>query len=389
MAGSSGEKTEKPTPKRLREARKKGQIPKSVDLVQWLVLLVSTFVVPGMIGRLGGAMRTETHALLDAAATGEIAPVTSRLGGVAVIIATGLLPIFAIVVGTIVVGLALQGGVVLSAEQIKPKFERISPKTGFKRLFSSQSLVETLKSVVRLGILALLSATVLRSIIEEHLVPIPVALDAASLRLGDQMISLVRMVAFAGLLVGGGDYAFQRHKVAKQLRMTKQEVKQEYRQSEGDPTMKGRRRQAHAKLSRNRMLAAIDDATAVVVNPTHVAVAIKYLEGTGAPRVVAKGGDELATRIRERAFKAGIPVIEARPLARILHDTVDVGATIPADLFRAIAIVLAFVMRHPTKGYSETIRRVRIPASAMPMPAASESGSTEPGSRSASPGQAA
>ncbi len=365
----SGEKTEKPTPKRLKEARKKGQIPKSVDLVQWLVLLISTFVVPGMIAGFGHSLSGETREIFQAAAQGEVGPVIAHLDHLAMLMAMGLLPVFAMVMITIVVGMVIQGGLVLSGEQVKPKFERISPKTGLKRLFGPEALVDTLKSIVRLAMLAALSATVLRGIIEEHLVPVPVALDESAIRLGDQMLSLVRMVAFAGLLVGGFDYAFQRHRVNKQLKMSKEEVKQEMRQAEGDPMMKGRRRQAHAKLSRNRMLAAVDDASAVVVNPTHVAVAIRYQEGTGAPRVVAKGGDELAMRIRERAFAAGVPVVEARPLARILHDSVDVGATVPAELFRAIAIVLAFVMRNPPKrGLERSIRRVKIPPSAMRLP---------------------
>ncbi|MEZ5227409.1 MAG: EscU/YscU/HrcU family type III secretion system export apparatus switch protein [Acidimicrobiales bacterium] len=368
MAGAGGEKTEKPTPKRLREARKKGQIPKSVDLIQWLVLLMSTWFIPPLIRNLGISMRAETTTLMHAAATGEMGLVTERLDDILWLMTRSLLPLFGLVCLTIVVGLGLQGGVVLSTEGIKPKPERISPKAGFKRLFSSEPLVDTVKSIVRLLVLAVLSATVLRSILEEHLLPIPVALDAAALRLGDQMLSLVRMVAFAGLLVGGGDYAYQRWKIGKQLKMSKEEIKQEYKQAEGDPQMKGRRRQAHAKLTRNQMLAAVDDASAVVVNPTHVAVAIKYQEGTGAPRVVAKGGDELAMRIRERAKAKGVPIVEARPLARILHDRVEVGETIPNELFRAIAIVLAFVMRNPNTSFSDTIRRVKIPASAMRMP---------------------
>ncbi len=368
MAQSTGEKTEKPTPKRLREARKKGQIPKSTDLVQWLVLLISTFLIPGMIAGLGRSLRRETTEMMTAAQQGELGLIAGHFDNLLALIAQATLPLFAMVMLTIVVGLGLQGGVVLTGEQLKPKAERISPKAGLKRLFSSQSLVETAKSVIRLAILAALSATVVRSIVEQHLVPVPVALDEAALQLGGQMISLVRIIAFAGLLVGGGDYAYQRWKVNKQLKMSKEEVKQEYKQSEGDPTIKGRRRQAHAKISQNRMLAAVDDASAVVVNPTHVAVAIKYEEGTGAPRVVAKGGDGLAMRIRERAYAKGVPIVEARPLARILHDRVEVGATIPNELFRAIAIVLAFVMRHPGTRHSQTIRRVKIPPSAMLLP---------------------
>lgn len=368
MAQSSGEKSEKPTPKKLKEARKKGQIPKSVDTVQWLVLLMSTWFIPPLISGLGDSLTAEMRTMMSAAATGEVGLVMERLDDSLYLMTWAMLPMFGLVCLTIVVGMTIQGGIVISGESLKPKAERISPKAGLKRLFSPEPLVDTAKSIVRLLMLAALSATVLRSILEEHLLPIPVALDAAALRLGEQMLTLVRMVAFAGLLVGGADYAYQRYKVGKQLKMTKEEVKQEYKQSEGDPAMKSRRRQAHAKLSRNQMLAAVPDASAVVVNPTHVAVAILYEEGSGAPRVVAKGGDGLAMRIRERAKESGVPIVEARPLARILHDRVEVGETIPNELFRAIAIVLAFVMRNPKSTVSDTIRRVKIPASAMRIP---------------------
>jgi flagellar biosynthetic protein FlhB len=144
--------------------------------------------------------------------------------------------------------------------------------------------------------------------------------------------------------------------------MTKDEVKRENRNTDGDPLIRGRRRSMHAKISQNQMLSAVSEASVVVVNPTHVAVALSYKAG-GVPTVVAKGGDGLAARIRERAFQSDVPVVEARPLARILHDSIDVGSEVPAHLYEAVAIVIAFVMRSPKSTVEGMIRRVTVPNS--------------------------
>lgn len=366
MSGATGEKTEKPTPKRLREARKKGQIPKSVDLTQWITLLAASFVIPAVVTGMGARLERLTHALLKAATTNRSEPILAELDGIVISIFSGIGPLFALAALVIIVTLASQGGVVLAGEQIKPKAERISPKAGLKRLFSTQPLVETGKAMIRLAVLGIVGMTLVRAMVGEHLVSVPRALDATLLRFGQQLLLLLRVSAAAGVVVGIADYAYQRYRTNKKLKMSKQEIKQEFKQSEGDPQIKGRRRQAHAQLSHNQLLAAVDEASAVIVNPTHVAVAIHYAEGTGAPRVVAKGGDELALRIRERAWAKGVAVVEARPLARVLHDRVKIGEEIPEELFRAIAIVLAFVMQHPPRGTADAVvRRVAIPASAM------------------------
>lgn len=362
MAGDSAQKTEKPTPKKLAEARKKGQIPRSPDMIGWLSVLVVSFVLPGQLRSLHRIFVGYFAQFGQAVAAGDLEMEVGSARGLFVDIGLAITPMLLVAFVVTATGLAVQGGVVLSADPLKPKLERISIKSGVKRLVSAQSVVDTIKAVVRLIVLAALVSGIARSALSSHLGAGGVNLGASGRDLGLSLLLLLRLAALAGLLVGVADYAFQRHKMAKQLKMSKHEVKQESRTSDGDPMLRSRRRSIHAQLSRNQMLSAVGDASVVVVNPTHVAVALSY-EAGAIPTVVAKGGDELALRIRERAFEAGIPVVEARPLARMLHDDLDVGAEVPAQLYEAVAIVIAFVMRSPQTAFERMVRTVSVPAS--------------------------
>ncbi len=359
---SSGEKTEKPTPKRLRDARKKGQIPRSVDLVQYVVLLVITYLLPLTVSRMYGAISSVVTAANQAAATGDLDATLLTLKPVIPIALLALAPLFATVILVTWFGLAVQGGVVISSDPIKPKLERISIKQGVKRLFSAQPLVDTLKSFIRLIILAVLMTSLVSEVLERYANGTSSDVAQTLPLLGEAVISLIRLAAITGMVIGFADYAFQRHKIGKQLKMSKHEIKMEHKSSEGDPLVRSRRRAAHQKLSQNQMLNEVTEAAVVMVNPTHVAVAIKY-SGGGVPTLVAKGGDDLALRIRERALEAGVPIVEVRPLARFIHDNVDIKSEIPATLFEAIAIVLAFVMRKPKSYFADTVRTVTVPES--------------------------
>ncbi|MGH1504204.1 MAG: EscU/YscU/HrcU family type III secretion system export apparatus switch protein [Acidimicrobiales bacterium] len=356
----TGDKTEKPTPKKLREARKKGQIPRSPDLVGWVVLFVSSFVLPSAVTSTARALSTLTTDGLAAAAAGDDGRVMSLGAEIPALAGLAMAPLLAVAFMVTALGMVVQGGVALSLDPLKPKAERISPKAGIKRLFSSQSLVDTGKAVARLVVLGALVANVITGAITAYLGSASTDLGVIGPLLAADVLLLVRLAAIAGIVVGFGDYAFQRHKINKQLKMSKHEVKQETKNSEGDAMVRQRRRAMHAQLNRNQMLAAVPDASVVVVNPTHVAVALKYESG-GVPRVVAKGGDDLAMRIRERAFGAGVPVVEVRPLARVLFDVVDIGSEVPARLYEAVAIVIAFVMRTPSSTVGGAIRRVNVP----------------------------
>ncbi len=365
MADDNGQKTEKPTPKRLQEARRQGQIPRSPDLTGWLVVLVSTWLLPALVGGLARELRTymaEMAAAVEAHETEAFMMGTGRLIP-RLVVAMG--PYLALVMVITAASLAAQGGVTLTGEAMKPKLERLSLRQGVKRLVSTQSAVDTVKAVVRLSVLAALVANASRGLIADYLNGTTRDLSAVGPHLAASLLLVMRAAAFAGVVVGLADYIYQRRKISKKLKMSKEEIKQEARTTEGDPMIKSRRRAIHARLSRNQMLAAVSDASVVVVNPTHVAVALAYAPGR-VPTVVAKGGDLLAERIRERAFEAGVPVVEVRPLARVLFDTLDVGAEIPAPMYEAVAIVIAFVMRTPRNRFGRSIRRVNVPPSKVP-----------------------
>lgn len=362
-----GQKTEKPTPRKLQEARKKGQIPKSVDLVQWLTLLAASFILPKTLETLVRKVGTDFQQTFAIASTGEMGPTLAHVAASSGSAALNLIPLFGLVVATTIIGMVAQGGVVLTVDPIKPKKERISPKAGFKRIFGVQAVVETGKAVVRLIVLSILVATTLFAAGRDHLIANGLALHVSTDLIVGQVVNLLRLAALVGSVVGLADYSFQRWQSMKKLKMSKQEIKQEAKSSEGDPMTKGRRRQAHQKLSRNQMLSAVNGAAVVVVNPTHYSVALTYSDDGSAPVVVAKGTDELAFRIRERAKLADVPIIESPPLARALHASVDVNDPIPDSFFEAVAIVLAFVMRPRANKVSGTTRRVHVPASKLPV----------------------
>ena len=358
----SGQRTEKPTPKRLREARRKGQIPRSPDLVGWAALLIASYVAPIVLGLLRDEFVDYFAKVVEAVAAGRLDLALQGPGGLIRGVALVFVPFLVFLALVTAIGLAAQGGITLSTEPLRPKLERISPKAGLKRLVSAQSVVDTAKAVFRLIVLGVLVVQIMMGQIGGSLTGSPRSPADTGLEFGAALLLLVRLAALVGIVIGVGDYVFQRWKIAKQLRMAKEEVRRENRNTEGDPFTRGRRRALHQKVSQNKMLAAVGEASVVVVNPTHVAVALAYHAG-GVPTVVAKGGDDLAMRIREKAFEQGVPVVEVRPLARILHDLIDVGAEVPAHLYEAVAIVIAFVMRTPASALAGAIRQVNVPAS--------------------------
>lgn len=366
MATDSGQKTEKPTPRRLREARRKGQIPRSVDLVQWLTLLAASFILPRTFRAVLYRLDDRVGDATILAATGEPGPALAAVAAMSRTALLGLTSLFALVVISSILGMAAQGGVVLSGHPLKPKMERVSPKAGFKRLFSMQSVVDTAKAVARLIVLGILVATALTAGAVEHFSGAGLDLRSSTELLIDQVLTVLRLAALIGAAIGIVDYAFQRWQATKKLKMSKHEIREEQRSSEGDPATKSRRRAAHAKLSRNQLLSAVSDATVIVVNPTHYAVALYYGDDGAAPIVNAKGTDELAWRIRERAGLSDVPIIESPPLARALHASVEIGAAIPEEFFEAVAIVLAFVMRK-RRNHLPGPRRVTVPARKIPI----------------------
>jgi flagellar biosynthetic protein FlhB len=246
-----------------------------------------------------------------------------------------------------VVGVAAnvaQTGLVLSTHGLAPKWNRLNPFTGLKNLFSVQSAWTLAKQVVKLAALVGIAYGVISGMEHKLIGATPPGIGPVVSYAGNRLVTLTREVSAAGLLLAAGDYAWQRRQVAKSIRMTKEEVKREYKEQEGDRLIKGEVRKKQYRLSRSRMMAAVAGADVIVVNPTHYSVALRYDASLGgSPVVVAKGVDEMARRIREEGVRHRVPVVEDPPLARAVYAACDIDEPIPPALFLAVAKLLAFV----------------------------------------------
>jgi flagellar biosynthetic protein FlhB len=376
MADRSG-KTEKATPKRRKKARREGQVAKSHDLTSWLTLLVIVMAAGPLLrlaGRQLSSVATQAQSVLAAPTEGTA--VTLLGHGLEVVVEFGSL-VGAIAVATGVIGTIAQIGLFASTKTMKPKFSKLSPVAGVKRLISPHGAWELAKSLVKMAIIALVTYSELRKMMDQAGIGTSTALGSEISLTGATVLRVFREVAFLGLLFSLADYAVQKHKLAKGMRMTKQEVKDEHKESEGDPLIKGKIKQRMRQMSRNRMMAAVSRADVVVMNPTHFAVAIRYQTSEHpAPVVIAKGSDEVALRIRAEAHKHHIPVVEDPPLARALHAMCTLDQQIPVSLFVAVARLLAFVYKLPVTGRlyatSHTTSAAALPLSLLPESAEGE-----------------
>lgn len=342
--GDKYSRTEAPTPKRRKEAREEGQVARSPEVNGWLAILASSMLLPWFLS----LARERVYGVTSAAVGVMQHP--SVAGDVAVL-QRGLAQFleYAAIVGAVLMAVGLvasvaQVGRAASIKAARPRFSRISPKTGLKRLFSSQAGWELAKQLLKLALLAGIAYYSLRTIVMTVGDKQPVSLAPVLSYLGSSLITFVRTVALVGLGLGLADYGFQRHRMNQQLKMTKQEVKDERRQQEGDPAVKGRIRRQQYVIARSKVIAAVKTSDVVVTNPTHFAVALQYdPRRGGAPRVVAKGMDSLALRIREEAGRCSVPVVEDPPLARYLHATCDIDQQVPVAVYVAVARLIAFV----------------------------------------------
>ncbi len=350
--------TEKPTAKRLREARRDGQIARTPELGQWGAVLVATFLIPNVLSDLldssEGLLRRitvfiakpEPEAALGLLKDGLLAGVTA------------VAPLLVGIVLTVLTSAGLQGGLRPSAKLLKPKFSRLNPMQGLKRLLGPKSWWEGAKTLVKTIVLGLVLFITVR-----NLVPTVMgsgALPVTSLigMVSGTALTLLRTAAVAGLVMAIVDYVVVRRRTGKELLMTKQQVKDEHKNSEGDPQLKGAIRAKQLAMSRNRMMTEISGADVVMTNPTHVAVALRYDAAKGAPRVVAKGAGVVAAKIREQAAKHRVPVVQDVPLARALYRACELGQEIPAELFGPVAHVLAFLYRLRRKGSAAGTHRL-------------------------------
>jgi flagellar biosynthetic protein FlhB len=348
--GPGGEKTEKPTPQRLKKARKEGQIPRTQELGTWAGVAAASALLPMLVGNAFDAVRKLFVQVGAVASHPEPEAVTTLLGQALTAFLTTLLPT---ALGLMVVGTAAaaaQGGVTFATKAMKPTLKKLNPFPGMKRMFGTQGLWEASKAVIKTAALA--SVVVITSDRAQQLVASSGALplSAVAETFAASAVLMFRVVAVTGLIIAIADYVVVRVKTMKKLKMSQYEIKQEYKQAEGDPHMKAHRRGVQLSMSRNRMMSEVAEADVLLVNPTHVAVALKYEAERGAPRVVAKGAGEVATKLRERAAEARVPMVQDIPLARALYASCDLGQDVPPQLFTAVARVLAFVMHLGARG---------------------------------------
>lgn len=348
MAERSGNPTEDPTPKRLKDARDKGQIARSGDLTSAAAFLAGAGALAAGVGylsvRLGEVMRGGLERAVAGGGEGGAAPgaaLQAALGDIARL----TLPVLgAAFVAAAIVGY-LQAGGLFTLKPIFPQGSRLDPVAGVRRIFSRQTLGELLKSLVKLAVIA----AVVWWTLAPH-VGAPARLaggdPARSFRwAGLLAVKLALRVAIAYALIGAADYVWQRRRHLRELRMTREEVKREHKESEGDPRHKAERQRLHRDLLRHRMVEAVRTADCVIVNPDHIAVALKYDEASmGAPQVVAKGERLIAHQIKEVARRFGVPIYRDVALARALHE-LELGDEIPEALYDAVAEVLRFVQK--------------------------------------------
>ncbi|MCM1538332.1 MAG: flagellar biosynthesis protein FlhB [bacterium] len=350
--GPGGEKTEEPTSKRLSDARKDGQVAKSKEVSNFVMLFALFLILKVWVGNLGNSMLELFPAvyrkipeLSSYNATGEEGVgVWIMLKEVLQQYLLTMLPIFLIAVFLAFVTDLLQVKWKPTRKPLQPKFSKLNPVKGVKRLFSKQSLVELLKSLVKIGIIGyLVYSTLIGSVgyvFQFYSMPLMQGIRIV----GDVTINLGLKVSAFYVVIAAADYAYQKHKFHEDMKMTKQEVKDEYKNSEGDPQVKSKIRQKMMEASRRRMMQAVPRADVVITNPTHYAVALKYEpEKIDAPYIVAKGEDYLAQKIKEIARENNVQIVENKPLARMLYHNVEIGEPIPPELFQAVAEVLAFV----------------------------------------------
>jgi flagellar biosynthetic protein FlhB len=352
------DKTEKPTPRRVKQAKRDGQVARSPDVGGWLGLLVAVYLL---------RLTVESTVQLSQTLFGQVGHVVRDpdpaviLGLLGSALLRGGLAVAPLALGLLVTGVAAsaaQGGVRISAKSFRPKWEQLNPLKGLKKVFGVHGAWELAKALLKTSLLSLLLYQTIRSVVPIVRTGGVVPLGAVLKHTGDALFSFARNAALVGVLMAAADYAYQLQRYRRGLKMSKQELKDEHRNTEGDPQIKSAIKSRQMAMRRGRMIAAIADADVVLVNPTHVAVALKYQAGQGAPKVVAKGAGVIAARIRAEADRHRVPMVEDIPLARALYRVCDLGQEIPHELFMAVARILAFVFSLRRRGSAAGLHKV-------------------------------
>jgi flagellar biosynthetic protein FlhB len=342
------DRTEAPTPRRLEEAREEGRVPRSIELNSAVILLIGPYLLLGPGKTLFSWIREYLSQTIVHISNQELTGIGIR--DLVFEASLGLFPRLGLFLGAVLlIGLFVtfvQTKFLWSTKRKKFDFERINPLSGFKRLFSGQGLVELLKALLKIALIGYVAYAFLKSRINDF-----IWLGNANLSNGiqawiDLATTLAARIGITYLIIAIADYAYQRYRYMKSLKMTKQEVKEDFKRSEGDPFLRSRIRAQQRAMARNRMMSNVPKATVVITNPTHLAIAIEYNGNKmSAPKVLAKGANLIAKKIVDLARENQIPVVQNIPLARAIFKTVEVEQQIPPDLYVAVAEVLAYIYR--------------------------------------------
>lgn len=346
---ASDDKTEEATPKKKSDSRKKGQIARSKDVGVALTMVVCTIAVSACWNMLINGFKDIIIYFLQLPMIDNFDNLSlSQLVITVVIkIGYGLFPIaLPIMIGGIVASL-MQTGFLITGEPLKPSFGKLNPLSGIKNMISKRSIVDLCKNLIVVSIVSIIAYKYISSNYQKIISMSNIYLPSLNVEIKNLVIGIFKQICIVLVIIAAIDYFIQLRMHNQDLKMSKQEVKDEYKQMEGDPQIKGKIKQKQREMSRQRMMQSVSDATVVITNPTHLAIALKYEEGGDmeAPKVVAKGADYLALKIKTIAKENDIPVIENKPLARMMYDKVEVDDDIPPDLYQAVAEILAVVMK--------------------------------------------
>lgn len=359
--GPGGEKTEEATPKKLEDARKEGQVSKSKDLGNFVMLFFLFLILKIFLSYMGGGL-LDSFSIIYRRIPDMIANHCENfnLGFIGHILRLMMGKILLILLPTLAIGVLVsflmdlvQVKWKVTTKPLMPKFSKLNPINGFKRIFSTKTLVELVKSIAIIAVIVLLTYLELKGKISYLFLLYQMSVFDALGWIGTMIINLGMKISVVLLIIGFADLYYQKRKFKEDMKMTKQEVKDEYKNAEGDPQIKGQIRKKMQQASMRRMMQSVPKADVVITNPTHFAVAIQYdSKLASAPIVVAKGEDYLAQRIKETAREHDVEIVENKPLARALYYNVDIGGLVPPELYQAVAEVLAFVYKVKNKVYN-------------------------------------
>lgn len=344
----SEEKTEEATPKKKSEARKKGQIARSKDIGLAVGMLISTLLIAGISGMIAGNLKNILFYFLTEGMLKEISLMTINgiVVDVTIKVLICVLPVaIPMMIGGIVASIG-QTGFILTGESLKMQFNKLNPINGFKNMFSKRSAVDLVKNLIVVSVVIFIGYNYIVDNYDSLLQISNLRIDSIGNEIKNLVIGIFLQITLILIVLAGIDYFIQFRFHKKDLKMTKQEIKEEFKQMEGDPQLKGKIKQKQREMATRRMMQAVGDATVVITNPTHIAIALKYDENSGnAPIVIGKGADHIALKIKEIARENNVPIMENKELARIMYETIDIDREIPVELYNAVAEILAMVYK--------------------------------------------